>query len=91
MMRELFLKTVSMEDALGKKRSYDYSILVDEMDVGPYSCESYGLRIAEQGSGEECRVPHITCSISRIDELSRLVVDGGVTPVTLADVVADWL
>lgn len=90
-MRELFLKTISMEDALGRTRSYDYSILIDEMDVGPYSCESYGLRVAEQGSGEECRVPHITCSISRIDQLSELVMNGGVTPVTLTDVVADWL
>lgn len=90
-MRELFLKTISMEDARGRERRYDYSIIIDEMDVGPYACESYGLQVREQGSGETCRIPHITCSMERIDRLSELVMRGGVTPVTLHDVVSDWL
>ena len=90
-MRELFLKSISMEDEQGRTRCFDYSILIDEMDVGPFFCESYGLQVKEQGSGEVGAVPHITTSISRIDELCELVLAGGVTPVTLADVVRDWL
>ena len=90
-MRELFLKSISMEDEQGRTRRFDYSILIDEMDVGPFSCESYGLQVKEQGSGETGAVPHITTSISRIDELCELVLAGGVTPSTLADVVNDWL
>ena len=50
-MRELFLKTLDLADETGAIRVYDYSILIDEMDVGPYSCESYGIKVAEQGGG----------------------------------------
>lgn len=90
-MRELFLKRISMEDEQGRTRCFEYSILIDEMDVGRFSCESYGLQVREQESGETGVVPHITTSISRIDELCELVLSGGVTPLTLADVVNDWL
>lgn len=90
-MRELLFQTKDLEDEQGSVRRYEYSILVDAMDVGPFSCESYGLKIEERGSGSVCEIPHITCSIPRIDELCRLVTAGGVTPVTLRDVVEDWL
>lgn len=90
-MRNLFLKTLSLVDESGKTRCYDYHVIIDEMDVGPFRCESYGLQIRERGSGEACMVPHITTSISRIDELCELLLDGGVTPLTLEDVVSDWL
>ncbi|MBD5084630.1 MAG: hypothetical protein HDT33_06100 [Clostridiales bacterium] len=89
-MRELFLETVELADQNGAVRRFDYSILIGEMDVGPYACESYGVRISEQGGGQ-ASVPNITCSASRIDELSGLLVRNGVTPTTLRDVVLDWL
>lgn len=89
-MRELFLETVELADQTGAIRRYDYSILIGEMDVGPYACESYGIRISEQGGGQ-ASVPNITCSASRIDELSGLLVRNGVTPAALRDVVLDWL
>lgn len=89
-MRELFLQTLELRDETGTKHSYDYSILIDEMDVGLYSCESYGFRVAEQG-GDEASAPHITCSASRIDELSELLLRNKVTPVAFHDVLSDWL
>ena len=89
-MRELFLETVELADQNGAVRRFDYSILIGEMDVGPYACESYGVRISEQGGGQ-ASVPNITCSASRIDELSGLLVRNGVTPTALRDVVLDWL
>lgn len=89
-MRELFLQTLELQDETGKKRSYDYSILIDEMDVGPYACESYGFKVAEQG-GPEASAPHVTCSASRIDELSELLLRNRVTPTTFHDVLSDWL
>lgn len=89
-MRELFLQTLAIPDESGTIRSYDYSILIDEMDVGPYACESYGIRIAEQG-GPEVSAPHVTCSASRIDELSELLLRNAVTPATFQDVLSDWL
>ena len=89
-MRELFLETVELTDQAGAVRRYDYSILIGEMNVGAYACESYGVKVAEQG-GEQASVENITCSASRIDELSGLLTRGGVTPAALRDVVLDWL
>ena len=89
-MRELFLQTVELADQAGAVRRFDYSILIGEMDVGPFACESYGVKIAEQG-GEQTSVPNVTCSAARIDELMTLLVDNRVGPVGVADVVADWL
>lgn len=89
-MRELFLQTLTLPDEFGAIHSYDYSILIDEMDVGAYSCESYGIRIAEQG-GAEVSVSHVTCSAARIDEFSDLLLRNGVTPTTFHDVLSDWL
>lgn len=89
-MRELFLQTLRLPDETGAVRSYDYSILIDEMDVGAYSCESYGIKVVEQG-GLEASAPHVTCSAARIDELSDLLLRNGVTPTTFHDVLSDWL
>ena len=89
-MRELFLQTLRLPDESGRQRSYDYSILIGEMDVGPFFCESYGIRVAERG-GAEASAPHVTTSAARIDELSELLLKNGVTPTTFHDVLADWL
>lgn len=89
-MRELFLQTVELADQAGTVRRYDYFILIGEMDVGAFACESYGVKIAEQGGGQ-ASVPNVTCSAARIDELSGLLVRNGVTPATLNDVLSDWL
>ena len=85
-MRELFLETVELTDQSGAVRRFNYSILIGEMNVGLYACESYGVKVAEQGC-----VENITCSASRIDELSGLLTRNGVTPAALNDVVSDWL
>ena len=90
-MRELFVDTAAVFDERGREHRYDYHIIVDEMNVGQFACESYGLRVREQGSGVFCAVPNITCSIPRIDELCAMAVRGSVTPATLRDVVEDWL
>ena len=89
-MRELILQTLTLPDESGQERRYDYSILIDEMDVGPFSCESYGVRVAERG-GAEASAPQVTTSAARIDELSELLLKNGVTPTTFHDVLADWL
>lgn len=89
-MRELFLDTVELIDQAGNTRRFDYSILIGEMDVGAYACESYGVKVAEQG-GAQASVENITCSASRIDEISGLLVRNHVAPASLHDVVSDWL
>lgn len=89
-MRELFLQTLELTDQAGVVRRYDYSILIGEMDVGSYACESYGMKIAEQG-GDTALAPNVTCSAARIDELSELLLRNAVTPAALNDVLSDWL
>lgn len=69
---------------------YRYVILVDEMTVGGMSCESYGVRVTGP-DGECAEIPNITVSAGRIDELVDLLRRNQVTPVTLRDVVDDWL
>lgn len=89
-MRELFLRTLELTDQAGALHRYDYSILIGEMDVGSYACESYGVKVAEQG-GETAQAPDVTCSASRIDELCELLLRNAVTPTALQDVLSDWL
>ena len=69
---------------------YRYVILVDEMTVGGMSCESYGVRVTGP-DGECAEIPNITVSAGRIDELVDLLRRNQVSPVTLRDVVDDWL
>lgn len=90
-MRELFLKSIAVEDGQGGTHTFDYAVIVNEMDVGAFACESYGLQIRERESGTVSRVPHITTSVSRIDALCERVLAGAVTPLSLEDVVRDWL
>ena len=69
---------------------YRYVILVDEMTVGGMSCESYGVRVTGP-DGDCAEIPNITVSAGRIDELLDLLRLNQVSPVTLRDVVEDWL
>ena len=82
-MRELLVE--SQRDC-----GYRYMILVDEMTVGGMSCESYGVRVTGP-DGECAEIPNITVSAGRIDELVDLLRRNQVSPVTLRDVVDDWL
>ncbi len=90
-MRELKLDLYSLYPGLGDAGPYDYSILVDELPTGPFSCESYGIRVTARITGESAQIPNITISASRIDELAELLVRGQVGPIHLRDVVEDWL
>ena len=82
-MRELLLE--SPADC-----GYRYAILVDEMSVGGLCCESYGVKVTGP-DGESEEIPNITVSAGRIDELAELIRRNQVSPVTLRDVVEDWL
>ena len=69
-MRELKLDI----EALYSKAAagpYEYSILVDQLPVGRFACESYGVRVTAPSTGEQAEVPNITVSIPRIDEIGR--------------------
>lgn len=90
-MRELYVATCKGAEEDGDEHSFDYYVLIDQMEVnGGFACESYGAKIASS-NGAHADVPHITTSISRIDELMTLLTKNLVTPISLNDVIADWL
>ncbi len=90
-MRELAIARKQATDETGCVHTYDYALLVGEIPVSDgLFCESYGVYVHEL-DGETQRVPHITVSAARIDELMDLLVRNTVTPSTLRDVVNDWL
>ena len=82
------MKELLLESPEGS--GYRYAILVDEMAVGGLCCESYGIKVTGP-DGDSQAVPNITVSAGRIDELAELVCRNQVSPVTLRDVVEDWL
>lgn len=89
-MRELIVDTRELRGETAECRC-TYSILVDEMDVGRFCCESYGVKIRDEVSGQTAVIPHVTTSIPCIDELMELLLRNGVTPTGLRDVIDDWL
>lgn len=90
-MRELKLDVYSLYPGLKDEGPYDYTILVDELDVGPFACESYGAQVVNRATGDRAEIPNITVSATRIDQLMELLVRNQVGPVHLGDVVEDWL
>lgn len=90
-MRELLVDTRCQTGEDGRTVDCRYYILVGEMAMsGGMSCESYGVKVVG-ADGEEASVTNLTVSAGRIDQLMELLVRNGVTPVTLRDVVEDWL
>ena len=90
-MRELLVDTKTQTGADGTEYSFDYFVLVDEMRVGAFDCESYGVKVAQRGGTEAAEIPNVTTSVARIDELLERLTRNFVTPSTLRHVVEDWL
>lgn len=89
-MMEVKIASRTYPDQLGRPRTFHYALTVDTVDTGTFSCENYGVRISDE-QGDTVSIPGITTSALRIDELMTLLVDQGVGPASLRDVVDDWL
>ncbi len=76
-------------DDLGRTRRFRYYLLTEQAGGPRFWCESYGVRILEEGGGDAA-VPDLTTDPAAMDELMTLLVDGLVGPVGLEDVVRDW-
>ena len=78
------------EILIGKKqimdRQYRYYLLAE---TGENDCEYYGVKITD--GREDAALRNITVSQRNIQFLGALLVDFSVTPMTLRDVVEDWL
>ena len=90
-MRELLVDTCQATGEDGQAHGYRYYILVGEMAVnGGLACESYGVKVVGE-DGRTAAVPDITVRPARIDALMELLIRNAVSPLTLRDVVEDWL
>ena len=89
-MMEIRIASRTCPDDLGHPHIFHYSLTVDMVETGSFSCENYGVRISEE-KGDTVSVPGITTSALRIDELLTLLVEHGVGPTALRDVIDDWL
>lgn len=92
-MRELFVQRCEMEGESGGRLEFDYFILADQMESsGELTGESYGIKVSPRDGGEGAvSIPNITASASRIGALVELLIRNTVTPVTVGDVINDWL
>ncbi|NLU25395.1 MAG: hypothetical protein GXW99_11965 [Clostridiales bacterium] len=84
-MREILVgkKTIA-------KKEYKYSILVQELwQEKKLICEEYGVKIRSELG--ESAILGITVSLTRIGELTQLLLRNRVTPISLSDVIEDWL
>lgn len=68
-----------------------YGLLVEDIEVDAFQCESYGMVIQDEVSGEKSQVRHITVNAQEAVSLLGLLAQNAVTPCTLADVVEDWM
>ena len=89
-MRALFFDEADLCDQIGRPLTCTYWILIRDIPA-PVSCESYGIRIRVQQTGETEDVPDVTVLPERITALAQLLVRGTVTPCALREVIEDWL
>ena len=87
---ELPIASRTVLDERGSPRRYHYSLLVEPVEAEGFFWENYGVGVREE-NGACTRIPGITASAVRIDELMSLLVEHKVGPTTLHDVVEDWL
>lgn len=92
MTREWKLDLPTLYPHLSTENSpYEYTILVDQVDLGSFSCESYGAAVTTPATGDRAQVANITVSPQRIEALMELLIRCQVGPTHLRDVVDDWL
>lgn len=68
-----------------------YGLLTEDVEVDGFCCESYGIVVTNELTGESARCRHITSNDQEALELVKTLARNAVTPKTLLDVVEDWL
>lgn len=78
-------------DGPGRACRWRYALVVDDVAAEGFFCESYGVTISDARTGAECRRRHVTTSALDAAALLDALARGQVSPVTLDDVLEDWL
>ena len=88
-MREHLFATVDLSQQAGRPLSCTYHILIKDI-TEPIQCESYGVRVTVDQTGERKELPDITVLPDAVLKLVQQLAEDGVTPCTLRSVVEDW-
>lgn len=89
-MMDLKIASKTLRNAQEVLQHYSYYLIIDTIETDHFACENYGVCIREE-NGESTEIHGITTSAYQIDELMTMLVEQGVTPCTLRDVVDDFL
>ena len=92
-MNKIEISRVSLRKSGGEAMTLVYSVTVDEL-VDAVSGEvfsNYGVMVSVPESGETASVRGVTLSGDRIFSLASKLARHRVTPITLRDVLDDWL
>ena len=94
-MREIFFSTKCVVNDEDEELKLDYYITVGEVVFeGGASFESYGVKIVmtrENGEKEETQINDIFVNLLEIDELIMLLSRCTVTPMSLYEIMDDYL
>lgn len=89
------MRTLNWEEtrsgASASVRQWTYTLLVEDIEVDGFHCESYGILVCAPDTGEKVAVRHITVNGAEALVLLERVARLAVSPVTLRDVVEDYL
>lgn len=89
-MRNYLFAKADLSQQVGYPLSCTYHILIREFSP-TISCESYGIRVTLDQTGESESIPDITVLPAQITALAQQLAQGGVTPCSLRSVVEDWI
>lgn len=90
-MRTMEWKQQETADTVLPAVQWHYALLAEDIEVDGFHCESYGIMVRSADTGEEAAVRHITVNASEALALLNTVAKLAVSPVTLRDVVEDYL
>ena len=93
-MKEILISHQKTMTEEGKEFFLKYFLLIQEIEIeNNLICENYGVKVSINGGEEEdtAEAPNITMNATPIHSLLDLLSRNPVTPVSLADVLEDWL
>lgn len=89
-MKKIPVYEESWQNEEGNTGAYQYYLLVEEVETAHFFCENYGISVKDC-AGSEVEIKGITCDKARVESLLEVLRQYKVSPLTVGDVIADWL
>lgn len=79
------------QTAQATEHCWRYGLLAEDVEVDGFCCESYGVVVTDELTGQSAQCRHITVNDQEALELLKALARNAVPPTALMDVVEDWL